>query len=157
LDPDFTVIWTGMSLTGPSGTPAGTVKDFVFDPRTGAVASLEADGGTVANAAYGSLNVPAEAIVGYSAGTVRLSRGPSEFEASGGIAKAAAVAVVGVAGAVSAASDLAGAAVVGASGVAGRAIKAAKEAQVAEKAAHRVGRTWRDSIDAFREGLGGDE
>lgn len=157
LDPDFTVIWSGMPIEGPSGARGGKVADFEFDPDTGAVLSLTADGGAVANAAYGVLTVPAGAIIGYSAGAVHLSREPIELDADGGIAKAAAAAVVGVKEAASAAGEIAGAAVIGASGATGRAIKAAKDAQIGERAADKVGKTWRDSVKAFREGMDGDE
>jgi hypothetical protein len=157
LDPTFTVIWSGMPIEGPSGVPGGKVADFEFDPDTGAVQSLTAGGGAVANTAYGVLTVPAEAIVGYSAGAVHLSRDPIELEADGGIARAAAAAVVGIKEAASAAGEIAGNAVIGASAATGRAIKAAKDAQIGARAVHKVGKTWRDSVKAFREGMDGDE
>ena len=157
LDPDFTVIWSEMPIEGPSGTRCGKVADFEFDLETGSVQSLVADGGAVATAAYGLLTVPADAIVGYSAGAVHLSREVVELEAEGGIAKAAAAAVVGAKEAASAVGEIAGNAVVTASAATGRAIKAAKDAQIGERAADKVGKTWRDSVKAFREGRNGDE
>lgn len=155
-NPDLTVIWSGMPIEGPSSEPVGKVADFEFDPGSGAVLRLEADGGAVANAAYGRLDVPAEAIVGYSAGAVHLSKTATDLEATGGMAKAAATALAGAAEAVSAASEAAGNAVVGASGAAGRAIKAAKDSKIAERAAHKAGKTWRDSVKAFRDGMTGE-
>lgn len=157
LDPDFTIIWSGMPIEGPSGFGVGKVADFEFDPETGKVLSLLAEGGAVATAAYGVLTVPAEAIAGYSAGAVHLTREVFQLDAEGGIAKAAAAAVVGAKEAVGAVGEMAGNAVVNASGATGRAIKAAKDAQIAERAADTVGKTWRDSVKAFREGMDGDK
>jgi hypothetical protein len=157
LDPDFTVIWTGMPIEGPSGARGGKIADFEFDARTGKVVTLLADGGAVANAAYGVLTVPADAIVGYSAGAVRLSRELVELDSTGGIAKAAAAAVVNAKVAVAAIGEKAGEAVVSASGATGRAIKTVKDAKVAERTADTVGKTWRDSVKAFREGRDGED
>jgi hypothetical protein len=157
FDPDLTVIWTGMPIADPSGAQVGTVGDFGFDPETGAVASLAADGGATASAAYGRLDVPMDALLGYSRGAIRISAGASDLEASGGIAKAAAAAVVGASESLSAVGEITGDAVVKASGAAGRAIKAVGDAKVAERAAKRAGKTWRDAVEAFREGMNGEE
>jgi len=157
LNPDFTVIWSGMPVEGPSGLRAGKVADFEFDPETGAVVSMVIDGGAVATAAYGALTVPDGAIVGYTAGAVHLNRELVELEAEGGIAKAAAAAVVGAKEAAAAVGEIAGNAVVNAGAATGRAIKAAKDAQIGERAADKVGKTWRDSVKAFREGMDGDD
>jgi hypothetical protein len=157
VDPDFAVIWSGMPIQGPSEAMVGTVSDFSFDPETGALSELLADGGAIANSAYGVLSVPADAIVGYSAGAVHITLAAAQLDAAGGMAKAAAVAVVGVVQAVSAATDAAGDAVINASGATGRAIKAAKESRIPERAAHKAGKTWHDSVKAFREGMNGDE
>jgi hypothetical protein len=157
LDPDLTVIWTGMPVAGPSGAQVGTVGDFGFDPETGAVTSLRVDGGVVANAAYGKLDIPADAVLGYASGAVRISVAAPELQASGGVAKAAAAAVVGATASLAAVGEIAGDAAVKASGAAGRAIKAASDGTVVERAAKRAGKTWRDSVEAFREGMNGHE
>jgi sporulation protein YlmC with PRC-barrel domain len=157
LDPDLTVIWTGMPVAGPSGAPVGIVGDFTFDAETGAVTSIKVDGGAVANAAYGKLDVPADAIVGYAAGAVRILLAAPELEASGGVARAAAAAVVGATASIAAISEIAGDAMAKASGTAGRAIKTAGDSKVMERAAKKAGRTWRDSIAAFRESMDDDE
>lgn len=155
-NPDRTIIWTGMPVAGPGDAAMGIVSDFEFDPVTGAVLAVLVAGGVVANAAHGALSAPAEAIMGYSAGAVHLCRGPEELDATGGLAKTAAAAAVRATGAVSAASEMAGDAVVSASGAAGRAIKAAKDAQIGERAARTAGKTWRDTVDAFRDGMKDD-
>lgn len=157
LDPELTVIWKGMPIAGPSGAQVGTVGDVGFDPETGAVACLTVDSGAVAGMAYGKLEVPADAVLGYSGGAVRISVAAPELEASGGIAKAAAAAVVGASAAIAAAGEIAGGAAVKASGAAGRAIKTAGDSKVMERAAKRAGRTWRDSVDAFRDGMNDEE
>jgi hypothetical protein len=113
--------------------------------------------GAVANAAYGHLDVPAEAIVGYAGGAVRVTIEAPQLDASGGLAKAAAAAVVGASESVSAVGDAVGDAVVAAGEATGRAIKAVKDSRVVEKAARSVGGTWRDSIQAFKDGMKDDE
>jgi hypothetical protein len=157
VDPDFAVIWSGMPIQGPSEAQVGIVSDFSFDPRTGALSVLLADGGAIANSAYGVLSVPMDAIVGYAAGAVHITLTAVKLEASGGMAKAAAAAVVGAGQAVSAAGEAAGGAVTAASGAVGRAIKAARESRIPERAAHKAGKTWYDSVQAFREGMNGDD
>lgn len=156
-NPDLTVIWTDMPTAGPSGTQFGTVGDFEFDPKTGALLELTARENATANAAYGMLVVPADAIVGYADGEIRLTREGVDLDASGGLAKASAAAVVGATESVNAVGEAVGDAVVAAGSAAGRAIKAVKDSQIAEKAARRVGSTWRDSIKAFKDGMKDDE
>jgi len=156
-DPDATVIWSGMPLAGPSGATFGIVRDFDFDPETGAVGEVLAHESVTANAAYGFLSVPADAVLGYADGAVRIAIEAPQLEASGGLAKAAAATVVGAAESVSAAGDVVSDAVVKAGGAAGRAIKAVKDSEIAEKAARSVGATWRETMKAFKDGMKGDE
>jgi hypothetical protein len=156
-DPDLTVIWSDMPIAGPSGAPFGSVADIEFDPVSGVVLGLVANEGAMANAAYGRLDVPVDAIVGYDCGAVKVSVEAPALEAAGGLAKAAAATVVGASQAVSAAGEVVGDAVVHAGEAAGRAIKAVKDSKVAEKAARSVGTTWRDSVKAFKDGMKGDE
>jgi len=155
--PDATIIWQHMPLVGPSGTQAGVVADFEFDPETGEVLRLVADGGAVATAAYGRLDVPLGAIVGYADGAVHLSIEAVDMETTGGIAKAAAATLVTATHQVDAATDAAAEAVVKASGVAGRAIKAVKDSNVAENVTKAAGTTWRDTVQAFKDGMKDDK
>ncbi len=156
FDPDRTVIWSGMPVAGPSGAVFGTVSDFEFDPVSGTVLTLFVGESVVAGAAYGKLEVPAEAIVGYSAGAVHISVEAPALDAEGGLAKAAAATVVSAAGTAAVVGDAVGGAVVAAGAATGRAIKAVKDSQVVEKAARSVGSTWRDSVKAFRDGMKDD-
>jgi hypothetical protein len=157
FDPDLTVIWTKMPVVGPSGTEIGVVGDFGFDPSTGAVLGLVVDGGAVANAAYGKLDVPIRFVTGYEAGAVHISVEATGLEPSGGLAKAAAVAVVGASESVAAVGEAVGGAVVDASGAAGRAIKAVKDSKVAGKVTRKAGKTWSDTVKAFRDGMKDDK
>lgn len=156
-EPDLTIIWQHMPLLGPSGHEAGVIADFDFDPETGEILRLEADGGSLATAAYGRLEVPLDSIVGYRDGAVHLTTEGVNLDTTGGVAKAAAVTVVTAAAQVDAATEAVGDAVVKASGVAGRAIKAVKDSHVAEKAVRGLGSTWRDSVSAFKDGMKDDK
>jgi hypothetical protein len=156
-NPDETVIWSGMPLAGPSGSRFGIVSDFDFDPVTGAVGEVLAHESATANAAYGYLSVPADDVIGYADGAVRVRLEAPQLEASGGLAKAAAAAAVGAAGSVAAAGDVVTDVVVKAGSAAGRAIKAVKDSEIVEKTARSVGGTWRDTMKAFKDGMNDDE
>ena len=155
-DPAFTVIWSHMPLVGPSGREVGTIADFEFDPDTGAVSRLVADSGAVAHAAYGRLDVPLDAIGTYDNGAVSISMEAVDLEATGGIAKGAASAVAGAVVTAQVAGEVVGDAVLKASGAAGRAVRVVKDSGVAKKAAKSVGSTWRDTVQAFRDGMKDD-
>lgn len=152
-DPRLTVIWSGMWIDGPSGAPVGVLKDFEFDPETGAVLGLVASERASATAAYGNLRIARETIVGYREGAVHVTLEAPDIDASGGLAKAAAATVVGATESVSAVGEVVEDAVVRAGGAAGKAIKAVKESQLADKAARSVGTTWRDTVKAFKDGM----
>jgi hypothetical protein len=152
-DPALTVIWSGMYIDGPSGAPVGVLKDFEFDPETGAVLGLVASEGASAAAAYGNLRIAPEAIVGYREGAVHVTLEAPDIDASGGLAKTAAATVVSATQSVSAAGDAVEDAVVRAGGAAGKAIRSVKESQLAEKAVRSVGTTWRDTVKAFKDGM----
>jgi uncharacterized protein YrrD len=157
FDPDATVIWTGMPVLGPSGDAIGTVSDVEFDAESGVVTRLEVAGGAVADAAHGRFVVPGEMVEGYRDGAVRIGAEASQLETSGGLAKAAARATVAASETAKSVGKAAETVLVEASRATGRAVKAARDGQVAEKAVHRVKRTWRDTVAAFREGKDGDD
>jgi hypothetical protein len=156
-EPDLTIIWQHMPLLGPSGHEAGVIADFEFDPETGELLRLEADGGALSTTAYGRLDVPLDSIEGYRDGAVHLTTEGVDMDVTGGMAKAAAATVVTASAQVDAATEAVGDAVVKAGAVAGRAIKAVKDSHVAENAARSVGSTWRDSVRAFKDGMKEDE
>lgn len=156
-DPDTVVIWTGMNVTGPSGSPVGFVSDVDFAADTGEVRRMEVAAGAVADAAHGRYLVPADAIEGYRTGAVRVTRDQAGFETTGGMAKAAAKGVTAAAVAAAAAGAAAEDAVLAASHATGRAVKAVSDGKVADTVTKRVRTTWQDTINAFREGRDGDD
>ena len=156
-DPDTTIIWTGMDVRGPSDRIMGVVSDVEFDPESGAVGRIEVAAGVVADTAHGRLVVPAELLEGYREGAVHVSVESASLEASGGLAKAAARTAVVASAAMNAVGEAVGDSVVAASGAAGRAIKKVNDSKVAEKAAARVKGTWRDTVQAFRDGMNDDD
>jgi sporulation protein YlmC with PRC-barrel domain len=152
-DPDITVIWTGMPVAVRGDALIGTVSDVAFDEVTGTVSRVDVGGGTIADVAHGRYRVPGDAVEGYRDGAVRVTADIADLDGSGGFAKTAAeqaVAAARVAHAV-------GEAVVDASGATGRAIRAVTEADLAKRAAEKAKRTWRETRDAFREGMKDDE
>jgi sporulation protein YlmC with PRC-barrel domain len=157
FNPDLTVIWTGMPVMGPSEARIGTVSDVEFDLGSGAVSRMEVAGGPVADAAHGRFIVPGDLVIGYAAGAVRIRAEAGELEATGGLAKSAARTAVAASATAAAVGAAVEDTVVAASGATGRAIKAVADSKVAEKTAKRVKGTWRDSVEAFREGMKGDE
>lgn len=159
-DPDITVIWKGMRVAGPSGEPAGVVRDVEFDEATGAVTGLTVSAGLAGDMAHGTLAVPAADVVGFESGAVRLAREAGDLEASGGIAKGAAAAAVAVekrarevATGADAVGDGLGEVTVAAGYVVGRTAAKVK----GSKAAKKVGSAFKGLADAFREGMKDDE
>jgi len=152
-DPDLTVIWTGMPVVVPGDRIIGTVSDVSFDEVTGAVSRVDVGGGAVADVAHGRYRVPGEAVEGYRDGAVRVSADVAALEGSGGLAKTAAETAVAAGQVAHAVSE----AVVNASGATGRAIRAVTEAELAQRATDKAKRTWRDTVDAFRDGMKDDE
>jgi len=152
-DPDLTVIWTAMPVVIPGDGIIGTVSDVSFDEVTGVVSRVDVGGGPVADVAHGRYLVPGDVVEGYRDGAVRVTADIAALEGSGGLAKTAAETAV-AAGQV---AHAVGEAVVGASGATGRAIRAVTDADVAKRTAAKAKRTWRDTMDAFREGMKEDK
>ena len=152
-DHDVTVIWTGMPVVVPGDRIIGTVSDVSFDEVTGAVSRVDVGGGAIADVAHGRYLVPGETVEGYRDGAIRVTAEIAALEGSGGFAKTAAETAV-AAGQV---AHAVGEAVVGASGATGRAIRAVTEAELAQRAADKAKRTWRDTVDAFRDGMKDDK
>jgi hypothetical protein len=152
-DPDFTVIWTGMPVTGPSDSMLGVVSDVEFDSATGTVMRLEIAGGAIADAAHGRSIVPGPSVIGYEAGAVRIALEAGALEVSGGLAKATARAAAAAAQRAAEVGQAVEDTVVAASGAAGRAIKAVSDAKIAERATKRARTTWSDTVKAFKDGM----
>jgi uncharacterized protein YrrD len=153
FDPETTVIWTGMPVADPRGRQIGVVRGLMFDEASGAVGRLDIGSGTVADVAHGRYLVPGEAIVGFEQGSVHITTEAADLQGSGGLAAAAAQGAV----AASVAARAAGSAVVNASGATGRAIRGVAQADLTKRATDKAKRTWRDSVQAFRDGMKDDE
>ena len=153
FDPETTVIWTGMPVADPHGREIGIVRGLSFDGTTGVVDRIDVGSGTVADVAHGRYLVPGDAIVGFARGAVHITSEVGDLQGSGGLAVAAARGAV----AASVAARAAGEAVVGASGATGKAIRAVAQADLAKRATNTAKRTWRDSVQAFRDGMKDDE
>ncbi len=160
VDPDESVIWTGMEVRGPSGTAIGRVSDVDFDAGSGVVARIAIAAGAVADVAHGRFVAFAHQIEGYRDGAIRIGAESGDLPTSGGLARSAAAAAVAAGEAADKAGAAVEAAVIGASGITGRAIRAATDSDAVEKAAGRAGKrmrgAWTGMKDAFRDGLSGD-
>lgn len=103
---DHCVLWIGLPVMTPDGTPLGLVGSVNYDARTGRIISLEVDSGATANTLLGHRIIPVEAIVGFrrgagaqlyltdnddpeARGAIMVNDAAREVEASGGIAEKA--------------------------------------------------------------------
>lgn len=68
IDWDSCVIWEGMPLMTGDGTAIGYVGNISFSLTTGEIKSVEASNGVTAKYLLGTLEVPAELIVGFKRG-----------------------------------------------------------------------------------------
>ncbi len=68
IDWDSCVIWEGMPLMAGDGTAIGYVGNISFSLTTGEIKSVEASNGVTAKYLLGTLEVPAELIVGFKRG-----------------------------------------------------------------------------------------
>jgi uncharacterized protein YrrD len=151
-DPDSTVIWMGMPVARADEALIGAISDVSFDEASGEVSRIDVGGGAIADAAHGRYVIPGDQVRGYREGAVRVTADISVLDGTGGLAKSAAETAV-AAGQVARAV---GEAVIDASGATGRAIRAVKEVDLAKNTAEKAKRTWRDTVDAFREGMKDD-
>lgn len=151
IDPDSSIVWTGMPVSSSDGVEAGRVHDAEFDPDTGAVSSVTVSGGMTSDAAVGSFSLDGKDVEGYAGGRLRVSPRFAQIESAGGLARGAgrAAGVVSVKG--EQAASVAGDALVKASGQAGSAIH-----KLRKRGASGV---WQDLTSAFKEGYdeGDDE
>lgn len=68
VDPDKCILWVGLPLLTEDGTAFGTVGNVVFNRLTGAIKSIESDGGMTANALLGKRDIPANMVLGFRQG-----------------------------------------------------------------------------------------
>lgn len=94
------VIWVGMPVRTAGGDALGSVRDGLFDPRTGELDALGLTGGLTADLAVGVRDLPARVVRGFDGSAVVVDDEAAEVDTSGGAAVAAgrSVAVVKKAG-----------------------------------------------------------
>ncbi len=86
---DDTVIWVGMPVSTESGVKLGSVRDGLFDEKTGEISAIGLTGGLTADAAVGVRDLPASVVVGFDGQAVRVKDEAIAYETSGGAAAAA--------------------------------------------------------------------
>lgn len=89
IDWDLTIVWSGMPVRTESGAQLGTVRDGLFDEATGELQALGLSGGTAADVALGTTDLPARMVIGYLDGHIVISDEVVALEPSGGVAQAA--------------------------------------------------------------------
>jgi hypothetical protein len=152
-DPDETVIWTSMIVKAPSDRPVGFVHGTEFGARTGSIKLMEVACGKVSDAAYGRYIVDGPMVLGYREGAVRISVEAHELPRGGGAAKAAAKGAVATSQAVDKAGAVVESGMVSAGAATGKVLHKVGKARLGERAAKTAGRTWRNTVDGFRDGM----
>lgn len=100
IDWEQSIVWEGMPVATRSGATLGTVRDAVFDEKTGAINAVGLTQGMTRDTAIGVRDLPAKMVVGFDAEAhaVVLTDDAERIEVDGGAAaaagKAAAVAKV---------------------------------------------------------------
>lgn len=86
LDWDRCIIWEGMEVKTSAGVEIGRVDELSFDERTGDLNSLFLDDGATSRALLGSIEIPAELMVGYKKGILIVKPEAKDLLPSGGLA-----------------------------------------------------------------------
>ncbi len=137
---DATVAWAGMPVRSESGQKLGTVRDAVFDEKTGELNALGLSEGTSRDVAIGVRNLPARMVRSFDGEAVVVADEAADVEVDGGAAatagKAAAVVKMKTELAADSATEKFDEAAVVAGEAAGKAVFAAKSA--AKAAANTV-------------------
>lgn len=84
-----TVIWYGMTVRTESGKVMGTVRDGLFDDRTGALQAIGLTAGVTADAALGVRDIAASLVQGFNGDAIVVADEALGVEVDGGIAQAA--------------------------------------------------------------------
>ena len=156
-DPDQTVIWTHMNVRSPSERQVGFVHSVEFGAKSGEVKRLVVAGGPMADAAHGRILVDGSLVSGYRAGAIEVLAEAHQLPTTGGAARVAAKGAVVVSDTAGKVGAVVEDGMVSASGATGKVIRKVADSKVVERAAKSaggaVGRTWRNTIDGFREGM----
>lgn len=86
VDYDTCILWEGIEVKTSEGANLGHVDEISFDERTGALNSLFLDDGGAARALIGSVEIPAELMVGYKKGILIVKPEAADLLPSGGLA-----------------------------------------------------------------------
>jgi sporulation protein YlmC with PRC-barrel domain len=86
IDWDRCIIWEGMEVKTTGGAEIGRVDELSFDERTGELNSLFLDDGATSRALLGSIEIPAELMVGYKKGILIVKPEAKSLLPSGGLA-----------------------------------------------------------------------
>lgn len=89
IDWENTVVWSGMPVRTEGGIEVGVVRDGLFDEGTGELRGLGLSGGTTADLALGTTDLPARMVIGFADGCIVISDEALALEPSGGAAAAA--------------------------------------------------------------------
>ena len=86
VDWDTCILWEGIQVRTPDGVDLGYVDEIAFDETTGAIESLFLDDGNTARMLIGSIEIPAELMIGYKKGILIVKPEAAEATHSGGLA-----------------------------------------------------------------------
>lgn len=96
LDYDTCILWEGIQVRDTGGADLGSVDAISFDERTGRVNSFFLDDGGTARALLGSIEIPAELVIGYRKGYLIVKDEAAYLMPSGGLAAKAGAATAKV-------------------------------------------------------------
>lgn len=86
VDYDTCILWEGIEVKTSDGYSLGHVDEISFDEKTGELNSLFMDDGGTARALIGSVEIPADLMIGYKKGILRVKPEAADLLPSGGLA-----------------------------------------------------------------------
>jgi uncharacterized protein YrrD len=86
VDFDKCILWEGIQVRTRQGKDLGAVDDISFDERTGELNSFFMDDGMTARALVGTIEIPAELVVGYKKGILVVENEAADLLPQGGLA-----------------------------------------------------------------------
>lgn len=86
IDWDTCILWEGIDVRTRDGHELGHVDEISFDEQTGDMNSLFLDDGGAARALVGSVEIPAELVVGYRKGVMIVENEAARLMPTGGLA-----------------------------------------------------------------------
>ncbi len=86
---DDSVIWMGMPARTAGGVKLGTVRDALYDPKSGVLEAVGLTGGVTTDMALGVRDLPARLVVGFNGDQIVIADEAVEVDTTGGAAAAA--------------------------------------------------------------------